>query len=103
MALKHTKVELDLTENEDMYRMVKSGIRGGISTISNRYSRANNPLVEGYDSLKPTTFIHTLMPTTSTVPRNPNPYPWVTSGFSPRKKFVNWTSTVCRKIRLRVT
>jgi len=49
MALKHTKVELDLIEEEDMYLMVESGIRGGISTISNRYSRANNPHVEGYD------------------------------------------------------
>jgi len=40
-----------------MYLMVESGIRGGISTISNRYSRANIPLVEGYDPQKPTTFI----------------------------------------------
>ena len=57
MALKHTKVELDLIEEKDMYLMVESGIRSGISTISNRYSRANNPLVEGYDPQKPTTFI----------------------------------------------
>jgi len=57
MALKHTKVELDLTEEEDMYLMVESGIRGEISTISNRYSKANNPHVEGYDPQKPTTFI----------------------------------------------
>ena len=57
MAFKHTKVKLDLIQEEDMYLMVESGIRGKISTISNRYSRANNPLVEGYNPQKPTTFI----------------------------------------------
>jgi len=57
MALKHTKAEMYLIEDEDMYLMVKYNIRGKISTTSNRYSRANNPLVEGYDPQKPTTFM----------------------------------------------
>jgi len=33
MVLKHTKVELDLIEDKDMYLMVEFGIRGGILTI----------------------------------------------------------------------
>ena len=57
MALKHTKVELELITDPEMYLMVENSIRGGISTISNRYAKANNPLLEGYDPDKPTTFI----------------------------------------------
>jgi len=57
MALKHTQVELDLICDPEIYLTFENSISGGISTISNRYARANNPLVEGYDSTKPTTFI----------------------------------------------
>jgi len=57
MALKHTQVELDLITDKAIYLTFENSIRGGISTISNRYARANNPLVEGYDPTKPTTFI----------------------------------------------
>ena len=35
----------------------ENSIRGGISTISNRYARANNPLLDDYDLSKPTTYI----------------------------------------------
>jgi len=57
MALKHTKIELDLLTDPEAYLMIENSIRGGISTISNRYCKANNPLVEGYDPSQPTTFI----------------------------------------------
>ena len=57
MALKHTEVELDLITDEDAYLMLENSIRGGISTISNRYSKANNPLVPGFDPEQPTTYI----------------------------------------------
>ena len=56
MALKHTQVELDLICDPEIYLTFENSIRGGISTISNRYARANNPLVEGYDPTKPTTY-----------------------------------------------
>ena len=57
MALKHTGAKLDLITDPEIYLMIENNIRGGIATILNRYSKANNPLVEGYDPSKPTTFI----------------------------------------------
>jgi len=57
-ALKLTGVELELLSDYDMTLMIKHGIRGGISTISNRYGVANNKYMgEAYDSSKPSSFI----------------------------------------------
>ena len=56
--LKHTNIKLDLLQDPDMLLMVESGIRGGVSTISHRYAKANNPyLPESYDESKPTSYI----------------------------------------------
>jgi len=52
-ALTYTGAELDLITDPDMYSMVENNMRGGIATILQRYARANNPLVEGYDPSKP--------------------------------------------------
>ena len=57
MALKHTQAELELITDPEIYLMFENAIRGGFATISNRYSKANNPLVENFDPTKPTTFI----------------------------------------------
>jgi len=57
MALKHTKAELDLITDPDMYLMIENNLRGGVATISKRYASANNPYVEGYDSDKPHNYI----------------------------------------------
>ena len=45
-ALKLTGVELDLISDPDMYLFIEKGIRGGISTITKRYARADNKYIE---------------------------------------------------------
>ena len=58
-ALKHSGVELELITDIDMYLMIEKGIRGGISMISHRYAKANDPRMGvEYDASKP---IKTLM------------------------------------------
>ena len=41
--LKKSQIELDLIMDPNMYLFLKKGIRGGLSMVSKRYSRANHP------------------------------------------------------------
>jgi hypothetical protein len=41
---------IDLLSNLDMYIMFERGIQGGVSQITQRYAKANNPYLEGYDA-----------------------------------------------------
>ena len=55
-ALKVTDVEL--LSDPDMLLMVEKGIRGGVSTISNRYGKANNKYIgDRFDARKPSRYI----------------------------------------------
>ena len=57
-ALKVTKVELELLADPDMLLMIEKGIRGGLSMISTRYGKANNPYMgDSYDPNQPTKYI----------------------------------------------
>ena len=47
--LKMTKIKLELIPDLDMYVFFERGTRGGISHISNRYSKANNKCLKSYD------------------------------------------------------
>ena len=44
-----TKVELELIPDPDMYLFFEKGMTGGVSYISQRYSKANNKYLKYYD------------------------------------------------------
>ena len=56
-CLKITKVRLELLTDYDILMMVEKGIRGGVSMISTRYGKANNPYMKDYDPDQPTKYI----------------------------------------------
>ena len=94
-CLKITKVELELLHDYEMLMMVEKGIRGGVSMISTRYGKANNPYMKDYDPNQPTKYI-------SYLDAN-NLYGWAmskplpTKGFKWMKKeeLKNWKSMPC--------
>ena len=56
--LKITKVKLELIHDTAMFSMIDSGIRGGVSMITTRYARANNPnMGAAYDPTIPNSYI----------------------------------------------
>ena len=59
-ALKKTKISLGLLSDYDMILMIKKGIRGGISMISNRYGTSNNKYMDSFDPSKESTYIQYL-------------------------------------------
>ena len=77
--LKKTGVKLELLTDLDKHRFIERGMRGGISMVSKRYARANNPYVEGHDPSKPATYITYLDAS--------NPYGWAMSKPLPKSDF----------------
>ena len=55
--LKMTDVELELLIDIDQHLFVESSIQGGISMISNRFSRANNSYLQDYDVSRKSSYI----------------------------------------------
>ncbi|GFR65766.1 protein NYNRIN [Elysia marginata] len=55
--LKKTEVKLELLTDYDQHLFIEKGLRGGISMVSKRHARANNPAIEGYNPQKPNTSI----------------------------------------------
>ena len=55
--LKMKKVELEKIDNADTHLFIEVGMRGGISYINKRYSKANNKYCPDYDRTKPGKFI----------------------------------------------
>ena len=56
-ALKKSKVQLELIDNAEMYSFFESVIRGGISQVTKRFSKANNKYMKIYDKTKPNIFL----------------------------------------------
>ncbi|XP_061193783.1 uncharacterized protein LOC133202021 [Saccostrea echinata] len=56
-ALKMTDVHLELFTDPDMHLFIERGLRGGISMISQRYAKANNPYVEDYNHSQPNNYL----------------------------------------------
>ena len=52
-----TGVKLEKVFDIDMYLFIKKGLRGGISYIPKRYSKANNKCMKDYDTSKPSKYI----------------------------------------------
>ena len=55
--LKNTEIKLDKLSDINMILFVDSGIRGGVSMISNRYGKANNKYMENYNPKEESKFI----------------------------------------------
>ena len=55
--LKKTGVDLELLTDYDQHLFIERGMHGGISMVSKRHAKANNPLVDGYDPEKPSSHI----------------------------------------------
>ena len=55
--LKMTEMELEKISDIDQYLFIEKGLRGGISYIAKRHSKANNKYCPDYDPKKPSTFI----------------------------------------------
>ena len=52
-----TRVNLELITDIDQYKFIENCIRGGVSMISTRYAKANNPHAKGYDPSTPKIYI----------------------------------------------
>ena len=55
--LKFTDIELDLFTDALMHDVTESQKRGGVSMVSKRYGKANNPKCSGYDKNRPNKYL----------------------------------------------
>ena len=77
--LKMSGVKLEKISDIGRYLCIEKGLRGGISCIAKRYTKANNKCINDYDPKKQSTFI-------SYFDIN-NLYGWAMSEYLPYKEF----------------
>ena len=58
--LKITKVKLEKISDADIHLFIEKGMRGGISYVSKRYTKANDQNCPDYDKEKPEIYINYL-------------------------------------------
>ena len=56
-ALKMTGIKLELLSDESMYSFLERSIRGGVSQISKRFAKANNPKCSNYNPSDPISWL----------------------------------------------
>ena len=56
--LKMTKVELEKISDADLHIFIERCMRGGISYVNKRFSKANNEYCPDYDENKPKAYIN---------------------------------------------
>ena len=56
-ALKFTQIKLDTLYDVEMHQFLEKGMRGGISMISTRYAKVNNPYLEDHNPEQPSSYI----------------------------------------------
>ena len=83
-CLKKTNIELELLTDYDMLLMVEEGIRGGICHSIQRYAKANNKYMKGYNNNEESSYIQYL--------EDNNLYGWVMSKKLPTNGF-KWIDT----------
>ena len=74
-----TGLELEKISDIDKYLFIEKGLRGGISYIAKRHSKANNEYCPDYDKNKPSTFISYL--------NMNNLYGWAMNEYLPYGRF----------------
>ena len=84
VMLKITGVRLEKISNIDMYLFIQEGLRGGISCVCKRHSKANNKYIKNYLT-KPSKFILYFDMN--------NLYDWELSGYHPYCGF-KWLKNV---------
>ena len=94
-CLKITKVRLELLTDYDMLMMIEKGIRGGVSMISTRYGKANNPYMKDYDPDQPTKFISYLDANNLYGWAMSKPLPTDCFRFMNNEEMKNWESMPC--------
>ena len=90
--LKMTDIKLELMTDIDMFQFIEKGLRGGISYIANRYSKANNKYMKKYDEKAPSKYIMYLDAN--------NLYGWAMSQYLPTGGFRWMTQKQIDKINL---
>ena len=93
--LKHTEAELDLISDSDMYLMIEKGIRGGVSTITKRYSVANHKYLKNYDPEKPSKHILYLDANNLYGWAMSKPLPYKNFRWMEEKELDGWRSVPC--------
>ena len=57
MGCNAQSVKLELIDDPDIYLMIESRLRGGVSMITKKHAVENNPLVAGFDDRKRTNYL----------------------------------------------